>query len=195
MRAANGLDACFGKAEMLDLTFVNQILHRSRYFFDGHVRVNSMLIEQIDDLDLEPLERALDCRLDLLRPAVQARSTGHSAGIETRGQVEPEFGGDDYLLAERSEGFAHKFLVQERAVDLGGVEKRDAAFHGGPQKFCHLPLVFGRAVGKAHPHAAEPESRNLQVALSKFALLHSIAPSETVSLFSRLEQRTPEAAS
>ena len=71
--ATDGLHACFGKAEVLDLAFLNQVLHRSGYVFDGHVRVNAMLIEQVDDIHLEPLERALDGLLDVLRPAVQAR--------------------------------------------------------------------------------------------------------------------------
>jgi hypothetical protein len=60
VRAADRLHARFGKAEVLDLAFLNQILHRARHVFDRHVRVNPMLIEQVDDIHLEPLERALD---------------------------------------------------------------------------------------------------------------------------------------
>ena len=172
MGATDGLHACFRKAEVLDLALLNQLLHRSRHVFDRHVRVNPVLIEQIDGIDLEPLERALDGLLDVLRPAVQARRTLHTARIEIRIEVEPEFGGDHHLLAERSEGFAHEFFVGERAVDFGGVEERDAAFDGGAKKSGHLLLVFGRAVGKAHSHAAEPDGRDFQIAFSKFALLH-----------------------
>ena len=120
----------------------------------------------------EPLERTLDGLLDVLRPAVQARRTLHPARIGVGAKVEPEFGGDHHPVAEGSEGFAHEFFVQERAVDLGGVEECDAAFHGCPDQSGHLLLVFGRAVRKAHSHAAEPEGRNFQAALSKFALLH-----------------------
>ena len=85
-------------------------------------------------------------------------------------EVEPELGGDHHLLAEGGEGFPREFFVDERTVDLGGVEERDAAFHGGPEKRCHFLLVLGRAVGKAH--AAEAVGRNFQSALSKFARLH-----------------------
>ena len=49
----------FGKAEVLDLTFPNQVLHRSRHVFDRHLRVDTVLVEQIDGIDPEPLERAL----------------------------------------------------------------------------------------------------------------------------------------
>src|ERR1035441_7120732 len=66
--------------------------------------------------------------------------------------------------------------------------------NGSPEKRGHLLLVFGRTVRKAHSHAAEPESRNFQAALSKFALLHCFS-FETVSLISRLESSALEAVS
>ena len=118
----------------------------------------------------EPSTACLMCSGRLFRPGAAL----HPAGIEIGIQVEPELGGDHHLLAEGSEGFAHKLFVQERAVDLGGVEERDAAFHGRAQQRGHLLFVFGRAVGKAHPHAAEPEGRDFQIALSEFAILHCL---------------------
>ncbi len=48
VRAADRLHARFGKAEVLHLACLNQFLHRSRHVFDRHVRVNAVLIEQID---------------------------------------------------------------------------------------------------------------------------------------------------
>src|ERR1700692_3412203 len=100
MRATDLLDARFGKAEVLNLALLNQILHRSRHVFDWHVRVNPMLIEQVDDITLEPLERVRAALLDLLRPTVQSRRTLHPAGIEIRPEVEPEFGGDHHSVTE-----------------------------------------------------------------------------------------------
>ena len=96
---------------MHDLAPLDQFLHRSRYVFDRHVRVNPVLIEQVDSLDLESRKRALDGLLDVLRPAIQSRRTLHSAGIEIRTHVEPEFGGDHHLLAERSKCLAQKLFV------------------------------------------------------------------------------------
>ena len=72
VRATDRLRSCFGKAEVLDLAFLNQVLHRSRHVFDRHVRVDTVLVEQIDGVDLEPLERGLGDLLDVLRPAIQA---------------------------------------------------------------------------------------------------------------------------
>src|ERR1019366_402770 len=181
--ATDGLHSCFGKAEVLDLAFLNQVLHRSSDVFDRHVRVDPMLIEQVDDINLESLERALGGLLDVLWPAVQTR---RSRPIIAAAQVESEFGGDHHSVTEGSESFAHQLFVQERAVDLGSVEECDAAFHSCPEKRGHLLLVFGRTVRKANSHAAEPEGRDFQAAISKFALLHCFSLG-TVCLVSRLE--------
>jgi hypothetical protein len=39
-----------------DLALTDQVPHRSRDFFDRHVRVDTVLVEEVDRLDLEPLE-------------------------------------------------------------------------------------------------------------------------------------------
>ena len=58
--AADRLRAGFRQAEVLDLALSNQFLHRSSYVFDGHLRVNAVLIVEIDDVGLQALERAFD---------------------------------------------------------------------------------------------------------------------------------------
>src|SRR2546426_7060571 len=128
VRATDRLHSRFGKAEALDLTLLNHLPYSSGHVLDRHVQINPVLIEEVDFLDLESLERALDGLLDVLGPAIQSRRALHPAGIEVTAHVEPEFGGDHHLLAERSERFTHKLFVQERTVDLRGVEKCDAAF-------------------------------------------------------------------
>ena len=72
VRAANRLRAGFGQPEVPDLAFLNQVLHGSRDVLDWHVRVHAVLIEQVDGLDPEPLERGLGDLLDVRRAAVQA---------------------------------------------------------------------------------------------------------------------------
>jgi predicted thioesterase len=66
---------------------LDQVLRRAGDVFDRHVRVNPVLIKRVDDIDLEPLKRALDSQLKALRSAVQARSTLHPTGIEVRIKV------------------------------------------------------------------------------------------------------------
>jgi hypothetical protein len=68
VRATNGLCVRFRQAEVLDLALLNQDLHRSCHIFDWHLGVNAVLIEEIDDVGLEPFERLLD----MLRPTIEA---------------------------------------------------------------------------------------------------------------------------
>src|SRR5437762_1351258 len=170
VRAPDRLRSCFGKAEVLHLAFLNQLLHRSRHVLDRHVRIDAMLIEQINHIGPESLERTLGDLLDVLRPAIQPRRTLHSTRISS--EVEPELGGDDYLLSKRSEPFADEFFICKGAINFSSIEERDAAFDGGVKKRNHLLFIFRRAVRKTHSHAAEPDRRNFQITFPKFALLH-----------------------
>src|SRR5262245_65840663 len=100
MCATDGLRSCFRKAEVFHLTFLNQVLHRSRHVFDREVRVNTVLIEQIDDIDLESLERGLGDLLDALWPTIQPHPTRLSAGLK----FEPALGCYHHLLLDGSTG-------------------------------------------------------------------------------------------
>src|SRR5204862_549192 len=64
--APNGLRSRFRKAEVLHLACPDQVLHGSRHVFDWHVRIDAVLIEQIDGIDLESPERALGNFFDVL---------------------------------------------------------------------------------------------------------------------------------
>ena len=152
MRAADRLHARFGQAEVLDLPFLNQFLDGSRHVFYRHIRVDAVLIEQVDRLDLEPLERTLHGLPDVLRPAAQPAAPGRLSlplrSNPTWWQSPPVCG--------RRESFADQLFVGERPVYLGGVEECDAAIHRGMEKSGHLLLVFRRAVGKTHPMHPRP---------------------------------------
>jgi hypothetical protein len=52
------------------LAFLNQLLHGSGDVLDGNVRIDTVLIEQVDDITPESLERGFSDFLDVLRPAV-----------------------------------------------------------------------------------------------------------------------------
>ena len=155
---------------MPDLTFLNEVFHRPRHFFDRHVWVDTVLIEEIDEISFESLERGVRGIPDVLGPAVQASL------FAVRVEVEPELCGDHDFSAEGSEGLADELFVGERSVHFRRIEERDAAFHGCPDNRDHFLLVFGRAVAEAHSHAAESDRGDFQAALPKFALLH-ISPS------------------
>ncbi|MNY25573.1 hypothetical protein D3C86_1593660 [compost metagenome] len=56
MCTANGLHTGFRKAEVLDLAFANQISHYTGDVFNRYVRVNPMLVKQIDEIGLQPAQ-------------------------------------------------------------------------------------------------------------------------------------------
>src|SRR5205823_1602934 len=176
VRAADRAHACFGHAEVLHLALRNQFLDRSRHVFDRHVRVDTVLIIEIDDVGPEPFQRTLDALFDALGPAVLHLLP---AGITS----DPELGGDHHLCAHRGQGLAHELFVGVRTVDFGGIEERDAAFDGRADERDHRLLVRWETVALAHPHAAEPEGRDFEIALSKVAFLHwSLLQGFTITL-------------
>src|SRR5439155_4099598 len=111
VRAANRLRGCLGKAELPDLACLNQVPYSSGDVFNRNVRVNAVLVEQIDGINLEALERSLCDPLDLFWPAVEACQTSLRLGID----FPSELGGDHHLPTERFERFAHQFFVDVRA--------------------------------------------------------------------------------
>ena len=94
---------------------------------DRHLRVDSVLVVEVDGVDPEPLQRAVDDLPDDLGAARHPPSWLTLDGID----VPAEFGGDHHLTPVRRERLADEFLVGVRTVDLGGVEEGDAAVDGG----------------------------------------------------------------
>ena len=85
-----------------------------------------MLVEKVNGLDPETLERAFD------RPPDPCRPAGDATILPRRGiDVEAELGGDDDTVAERTQRLADDLLVLERPIDLGGVEEGYALVDGG----------------------------------------------------------------
>jgi hypothetical protein len=68
---ADVLGARFRKPEMPDLAFRDQLLDRARHVLDWHVRVNAMLVEEVDGLDTQPLQRRVAHLADVLGPAIE----------------------------------------------------------------------------------------------------------------------------
>jgi len=98
----------------------DQVPHGPRNILDRDIGVDPVLIEEINGINPQPLQRLLGNPPDAFRPAI-----GHarSAGAE----IEAEFSGNDDAFLHGRERLGDKLLVGEGAVELGGVEERDAA--------------------------------------------------------------------
>ncbi|CAB3778538.1 hypothetical protein LMG28614_00643 [Paraburkholderia ultramafica] len=127
-----------------------------------------MLAEQVDAIGFEALERRFGDHADALGTTVE-----RPLRVAV---LEAEFGGDHDLVAKRRHRFADQFLVDERAVALGGVEESDALLEGGLNQFDARGLLGGLAVAEAQTHAAESDRGHFQPAVTQFALLHVVAP-------------------
>jgi hypothetical protein len=158
----------FGEAEVLDLAFVDQLLDRAGDVFDRDVRVDAVLVEQVDVVRPEPLQRAVDARADGLGAAVEAV---FAAAAE---EVEAELGRDHDLVAHRFERLADEFFVRERPVHLRRVEERDPALDGVADQ--PDPVLLRREWRErlAEAHAAEAEPRDFEV-LAESACLHQVS--------------------
>jgi hypothetical protein len=154
------------------LPSLHQLRHGADRVLDRHGWVDAVLVEQVDDIGAEPLQRGLGHGLDMLGPAVDAdhrRRTGF-CGVE----LEAEFGGDDDTVAHGLQRLAEKFFIVEGAVGFGRVEQRDAEVDGAMQRPRRFGIVL-RAIGEAHAHAAEADGRNGEI-FSEFAGFHRCAP-------------------
>ena len=120
MGAADRGGAGLGQADVADLALGDQLGQRADGVLDGRVRVDPVLVVQVDVVGAEPLERALDRGADVRRAAVE--DAGAAAGVRD----EAELRRHHHLVAAALDGPADELLVGEGAVDLGGVEVGDA---------------------------------------------------------------------
>ena len=79
--SANSLHSRFRKAKVLGLALLNQFLDRSCNVFDWNVGIDPVLIEEVDDLDPQPPQRAFDGLPDVGRLAVDQRQPRPAAGV------------------------------------------------------------------------------------------------------------------
>src|SRR5579862_4899159 len=135
---------------MLDLACVNQFLYCSGHILDGNVRIDPMLIQQINGLNPQALERFLGDLFDALRAAIETAPSGTSVGIE----LKAELGGDNHLPPKGSQRFSYQFFVGKGSVNLSRIEKGDTMVHCLMEKRDHLCCISNRFICKGHAHAA-----------------------------------------
>src|SRR5271163_3381364 len=159
-------DARLGKTEKSHLPLLNQVTHRAGYLFDRHRRIDAMLIEQVDIVGAQPLQRALRRLANVLGPA---RSL--DADLLSVYEAKTKLGGDYDLVAPPLESPSEQLLVCARTIDLGRVEEVASQFDGAMQCGDRFSLVR-RTVGLAHAHATETDRRHLEALAAKFASAH-----------------------
>src|SRR5438874_9021388 len=153
---------------MLHLDILNYILYSAGNLLNRNIQIDPVLIEQIDGIDPQSLERSLCDLFDVFWSTIESASLPSIIGVGLPSELRRDYN----FPVKRSKRFAYQFFVEERTVYLGGIEERDTSLHGGVQQRNHLLLVFRRPVGPTHSHATESDGGNLKIAFSKFAFSH-----------------------
>jgi hypothetical protein len=117
---------------------------------DGRLRIDAVLVVQIDVIGAQPLQGTFDGDADVRRATVE--DAGAGPGVRD----EAELCGQHHALAAVLDGSADKFLVGVRTVDLRGVEVRDAEVQRAVDGANRLGVAAGSDVVIArHRHGAE----------------------------------------
>src|SRR5579862_7870994 len=154
VRAPYRLNRRFRHAEVLDLACGDQLFDRSRHLLDRHLRINPVLVKEVDVIDAQTLQASVSHRFYMLWPAIGAACALARLKID----VEAELRGNHYLIADGMKCLADQLLVRKGPIGFGGIEMGDAKVVSGSKHLDHLSLVCGGTVSRRHAHAAEAES-------------------------------------
>jgi hypothetical protein len=157
--AADRVGRSFGQADVQDLALVEQIDQRGDGVLDGGVRVDPVLVVEVDPVGAQARQGALDGGADVGRAAVDVAGSATGVGHEA------ELGGDDDLVAPALDRLPDDLLAVERAVDLCGVDVGDAEVECAVDGADGFGVVEGAAggVGAGHGHGAQADPGDRQV--------------------------------
>src|SRR5271157_5461589 len=114
VRTTDRLNTGLGKTEVLYFALPDQVLYSTGNVFDGHVRIDAVLVKKIDDIGPESFQGCIGNFSDALRTAIQA--------LVRISILEAELGRDYNLLTKRLNGLAHQFLIRKWAVCLSRIK-------------------------------------------------------------------------
>ena len=102
-RPADGADAGLGQPELLDLALCDEVLDGAGDVLDRHVRVDAVLVQQVDPVGPEALQGGVDDLPDVLGAAVEGAERA-AAGLAAAGR-KSELRRDDDLVAKGARAF------------------------------------------------------------------------------------------
>ena len=133
---------------MLDLAFRDQVFDRAGDVLNRHLGIDAVLVEKVDDVRPEALERLLGDLPDALWAAVETR-----LGVAV---LEPKLGADDHPVTEGRDGFADDFFVH-CAIGFGGVEEGHTTFKCRSNEANGLCRFDGGTKPEGQAHTTEAE--------------------------------------
>ena len=161
VRAANRVRSGLGEPEVAHLALLHELGHCADRLLDRRLEVDAVLVVEVDRVDAEALQRRLAGRADVLRLAADAEE------LARRSAHVPELRREHDLVAAAGDRLPDEPLVRAPAVHVGRVEEGDSELDRALDRRDRLTLVGG-AVELGHPHAAEPERRDLEPLVPSF---------------------------
>jgi hypothetical protein len=157
--AADRFGRGLGKADVQDLALGHQFGQGADGVLDRRVRVDPVLVVEVDAVGSQPLQGAFDRGSDVRGAAVE--HPGATAGVRDEAELRRHHD----TVALPFEGTTDEFLVRVGAVDLGGVDVGDAELERALNGAERLRVAAGRVeVVAGHRHRAEPDARDVKSA-------------------------------
>ena len=157
-----------------DLALLDQLFHRLGHLFRFDLRVDAVLVIEVDVVGLELFQAPFDRFADGLPAGIHLEVIAH--------MPDPAFGREHNFIPVGLQRRPHQFFVISGAavrvyagIALGGVKKGVPHIDRLRQQFGHLPHIRRCAGGVGHPHAAEADRRYRQVS-AQYPCLHMVSP-------------------
>ena len=155
MGAAQGVGRNLGQADRPDLALLHLPRQRAHRLLDGKARVEPVHVIEIDVIDAEPFQRAVERGGHMLGAVVdEPLALGVAADREFRRQR--------HALAPRAVGGEKQpqpRLAQALAIDISGVPEIDAEIERGVEQ-PHRLVLRRLAIEAGKAHAAEANRMN-----------------------------------
>src|SRR5437879_13329737 len=91
---------------------MDEVLHGAGDILDRYIGIDAMLIQQVNPISLETLQRCIGHFFDVFGTTVQA-------SLFAILDFEPELSGDHYLVTKWSQRFAHQFFIRSEERRVG----------------------------------------------------------------------------
>src|SRR6266511_1468055 len=166
--AADGGGRRFRQAEVPHLARFDELGHRADRLLDRRVRVDAVLVVEVDVVNAEPPERGVARLPNVLRVAADAEA------LAIRPADVAELRGQHDLVAPAGNRPPDELLVREWPIHVGCVEEGHAELERAVDRRDRLALV-GAPVELRHAHTAEADLRDLEPTASELACFDALA--------------------
>src|SRR3984893_9825813 len=179
----DGLGRRLRQSEKADLPALDEPRHAAHGVLDGHLRIDPVLVVEVDHVHAQALEARVAGFRDIGGPAVD------EVALAVRAPHLAELGGHEHPVALAFDGAPEQLLVLAPAVHVRGVEMVDPEVEGAVDD-ADAFLVVALAIGAGHGHEPESDGGGGETAVPNLAHAHYLS-----SLKSRVFRRLAAAAS